>query len=112
MLTRMKIFSAAVWMRSLGFCGRAGAGTKKRMRSTAWFIAFSAFFSPRRSMMLPNSWLLAASQHWRTQHAHEHIDDSIQQKGNLPSAPSSMMRSGSEACVGAVMRPTMVLNLT
>ena len=61
--TRMKIFSTAVWMRSMGFCGRAGAGTKKRMRSPAWFIPFSAFFSPRRRTMLENSWLLAASQH-------------------------------------------------
>ena len=51
----MKIFSAADWMRSLGFCGLTAEGTKKRMRSPAWLIAFSAFFSLRRRTMVANS---------------------------------------------------------
>ncbi len=58
--TRMNIFTAGSWMRSLGFCGRAAEGTKKRTRSSAWLIALSAFFSLRRRTMLANSWLLAA----------------------------------------------------
>lgn len=55
----MKIFSAAVLMRSFGFEGFEASGMKKRMVASFLLMLLRDFFSPRRRQIPENSsaWL-------------------------------------------------------